>query len=80
MDLNEARNTPYAWPGGYQLIHLMDDGEVLCNKCIQDKEVHEGGEADGWRYEGSDIHWEGESLYCAHCNAELESEYGIPGE
>ena len=29
-----ARN-PYAWPGGYPIVLLMYDGEVLCNKCLK---------------------------------------------
>lgn len=81
MTLAELReNGPFAWPGGYPLIAVMDDGEALCIGCIKRevKHVHEGGDADGWRYEGADIYWEGPPLVCAHCYAEIESAYGDP--
>ena len=72
----------YAWPGGYPVIHIMDDGECLCADCVNDptNPVHEGGEPDGWRIEGSDIYYEGPTILCAHCNKEIESAYGDPGE
>lgn len=68
----------YAWPGGYPLIYLMDDGEVLCPHCANDTSnpIHEGGGADGWRIDAQEIHWEGGPLFCAHCNRTIESAYG----
>ncbi len=78
MTLAEARQTPYSWPGGYSLLALMDDGESLCHACLQEPDVHEGGEPDGWRFEAIYVHWEGEPEICAHCNADLPSEYGDP--
>ena len=77
LSLADLRDNPFAWPGGYPIVAIMDDGESLCSKCINDSEVHEGGEPDGWRYEGSAIYWEGEPLICAHCYTEIESAYGI---
>lgn len=70
----------FAWPGGYPIIYVMDDEEVLCPDCANDPSnpVHEGGLADGWRIEGSCVHWEGEPLICAHCNGPVESAYGVP--
>ena len=79
MTLKEYQDNPFAWPGGYQVNALMDDGEVLCHECCSDpvNPVHEDKTlSDGWQFVDSFIHWEGESLYCAHCNKELESEYG----
>ncbi len=65
---------PYAWPGGYPIGYLVDDGEYLCSHCVNDptNPVHAGGTADGWRLEGLDV-LEGSSedfdgpISCAHC-------------
>ena len=77
MTLQEYKDNPYAWPGGYALLALMDDGETLCHACITgEEEVHEVGDADGWKFVDAFIHWEGSPLLCAHCNEELLSEYG----
>lgn len=83
MTLQEYRDTPYAWPGGYTILALMADGECLCHKCACDSSnpVHEDETMrDGWLFEGGIIHWEGAPLHCAHCDAVLESEYGDPME
>jgi hypothetical protein len=81
MTLKEYReNGPYAWPGGYPIYAIMDDGSLLCHKCCCEEPVHEGGEADGWRFEDAGVYWEGRSDYCSHCNTVLESVYGDPDE
>jgi hypothetical protein len=80
MNLTDARKGRRAWPGGYPLYSLMDDGISLCHNCLQADEVHEGGEADGWRYEGSDVYWEGPDMQCGHCYSPLPSAYGEPAE
>lgn len=79
---SEGRVPKYAWPGGYPMAFLVDDGEVLCADCVNDPSnpVHEGGEADGWRVEGYVVHWEGGPLTCSHCNVEIPSAYGDPDE
>jgi hypothetical protein len=60
----------YAWPGGYPLAYVMDDGELLCAACMNDdtNPVHAGGDADGWRLEGLAV-LEDSSVPadCAHC-------------
>ena len=72
----------YAWPGGYPIVYVMNDGEVLCPQCANDPSnpVHETGEADGWRIEGYEIFWEGPPEQCAHCYREIDSAYGDPDE
>ena len=81
MDLETARKTPFAWPGGYPIYALMDDCEMLCHKCLHEPEVHEGGDRDGWRFEGTEVYWEGPTLTCPHCNEDnIESAYGDPDE
>ena len=32
----EAIRTGYAWPGGYELFGIADDGNLLCCKCMRD--------------------------------------------
>ncbi len=79
LQRDESGKLPaFAWPGGYPIYYLADDGEALCPDCANLPEAHEGGDGDGWRLEGQGVHWEGEPLSCAHCNREIESAYGVP--
>ena len=68
----------YAWPGGYPLVYVMDDGEVLGAECMNDPSnpVHFGGDRDGWRVEGVGVLYEGPAVQCAHCGRTIESAYG----
>ena len=82
MKLSEAKKTPYAGPGGYGLLALMDDGGILCHHCLSTEEnVHEDDSSrDGWGFVNAFIHWEGPSITCDHCGNECSSEYGDPEE
>ena len=71
--------TAYAWPGGYPVLYLTDDGGTLCPKCAEE----EGSELDedrrsGWYIEAGFIHDEGPPVVCDHCNGHTESAYGDP--
>jgi len=79
---DDGKVPKFAWPGGYPIVYLADDGETVCADCVNDPSnpIHEDGEADGWRIDGYDIHWEGPPEHCAHCNAEILSAYGDPSE
>lgn len=71
----------YAWPGGYQMLAVMSDGESLCCKCARENYRRiswstRNHEQDGWGCEGVQIHWEGHPEYCVHCNAAIPSVYG----
>ena len=72
----------YAWPGGYPIVYIMEDGETLCPACANGEsgsEAHESAPPlSGWRIVGADVHWEGEPETCAHCGARIESAYGVP--
>lgn len=68
----------FAWPGGYPVGYLMDDGEYVCGACVNDptNPVHADGEPDGWRFEGSQTlegtaDDYGGAVVCAHCGATL---------
>jgi hypothetical protein len=75
------RHGPYAWPGGYPLFFVTNDGGAICFacgrsefRCIADSIRTEC--SDGWRVMGCDINYEDSSLYCDHCGKPIESAYG----
>ncbi len=75
------RNGPYAWPGGYPMYAVMNDGECLCFKCAKANakliiaDTRANDRHSGWTFAAHDINWEDASLYCAHCNTRIESAY-----
>ena len=67
----------YAWPGGYPILYVMDDGGILCGECMNNTSnpVHfkdEDNTRDGWLYSGGWIAEEpnedGTDITCDHCN------------
>lgn len=84
--VQELKNTirnPFAWPGGYTVTAIMDDGEVLCHDCLKEnfREILQSTKddsRDGWTFAGAGVMWEGPPMYCAHCNKEMSTEYGDP--
>jgi len=78
------RSGPYAWPGGYPLFFICDDGGALCCTCAR-KEVRNvmgainerkhGARNTGWAVVGMDTNWEDDLLHCDHCNERIESAY-----
>tara|TARA_Y100000310_G_scaffold330958_2_gene403649 strand:+ start:601 stop:867 length:267 start_codon:yes stop_codon:yes gene_type:complete len=81
IDFRQAvRRGPYAWPGGYPIYFVMDDGESFCFSCAKSESKYivnsiNNKDNDGWRVTGADINWEDEDLYCAHCCDKIESAY-----
>ena len=78
--LKESNNgtlPAYAWPGGYPVIYITDDADVMCPKCANEEEnVHFTGDADGWRIDAYDVFYEGAAVNCCNCNERIESAYG----
>ena len=35
-ELKQAIRHPYAWPGGYELVAVTDDGAILCMNCCRE--------------------------------------------
>lgn len=74
------RAGPYTWPGGYPVFFYFYDGEGCCFACAR-REIRSITRAirdksrDDWRIVGCEINYEDSSLYCAHCNARIESAY-----
>jgi hypothetical protein len=59
----------YAWPGGYPLFYLADDGSVFCPSCANQ------GDAEP-EITGADVNWEDASLFCDGCGNQILSAYG----
>ena len=73
----------YAWPGGYPLFAITNDGGCLCHKCSKDnyrlireaqKTIELG--CSGWSVVAVDVNWEDSELYCDNCSETIESAYG----
>ena len=80
-ELRDAIRTRYAWPGGYPMAVLMDDGTAVCMDCAKSeyKQIAHSNRhniRDGWMPEAVFINWEDVDCYCAHCNKQIESAYG----
>lgn len=76
FDCGKVRSS--AWPGGYPVFYIADDGEALCPSCVHDNFDQcddDDFPTSGWFVVGEDINWEDASLYCVHCNKRIESAY-----
>ena len=65
----------YAWPGGYPILYLDCEDNVMCPACAQ--EALAGGGMIPLAYF---VHYEGAPEYCSDCNEMVESAYGDPDE
>ncbi len=77
----QALRDKYAWPGGYPLYLIMDDGAALSidgarQEWRQICYSHITNQRDGWRVWAVDVNWEDTSLVCCHTNQPIESAYG----
>ena len=71
----------HAWPGGYPLYFITNDGAALSFDAA--KENHEliaesiaDDCNDGWQVIGCDVNWEDSELVCDHSGEKIESAYG----
>lgn len=77
---NAIRSGAYAWPGGYPLFFITDDGAALSFDSVKanlrsvlwsiKNKVN-----DGWRVVGCDANWEDGELTCEHSGKRIESAY-----
>lgn len=78
---NALRAGPYAWPGGYPVYFVADDGEALSFNAVREnyklvlRAVREQA-TNGWSVIGVDINYEEQDLTCAHTGERIESAYG----
>lgn len=69
------------FPGCYPIGYLVDDGEWLCARCMNDptNPIHFDEGNDGWRVTAADA-LEGveDAISCAHCNRRIAGTlYGV---
>jgi hypothetical protein len=60
----------FAWPGGYELFAVTDDGAVLCFDCCKNEaeNITDAFEGDGWFVTGVDSMANcDEPQSCDHC-------------
>jgi hypothetical protein len=78
MDRTELKariREPYAWPGGYEVLYITSDGEILCNACVKANlrtiltAQRDPTDHSGWRIDATDTTEMCESYTaCAQCN------------
>lgn len=79
----------YAWPGGYPLYFITDDGAALSFAAVRAEwrqivwahltERSCGltvARDTGWHIAGCEVNWEDEDLFCDHTGERIESAYG----
>jgi hypothetical protein len=76
----QLENGAHAWPGGYPLFFITNDGAALSFDAA--KENHElitesiaDDCNDGWRVIAIDVNWEDGELICDHSGERIESAY-----
>lgn len=80
-DLKATLRQKYTWPGGYEIVFICDDGEILCHKCVV-KNLRwviysmRHGIKDGWGIIGSDYlgNFEDKDTFCCYCNKPFHEE------
>jgi hypothetical protein len=71
-DAFESFFVNFAWPGGYPIVFLTDDGDCLCAECAKRVFIMEKIDVS------ADCYYEGPAMFCDGCNREIESAYGDP--
>jgi len=73
----------YAWPGGYPMHFITEDGAALSFKAVREElrcvlDSIKAGGRDGWRVIGCQINWEDGNLLCDHTGERIPSAYAGP--
>ncbi len=79
-EFRQAIRSKYAFPGGYPLYLVLDDGEALCIDCakIEYKALSnstKGNYNDGFTVKYVDVNYEDDDLICVGCHEEIEVAY-----
>lgn len=74
---NQLHEHGFAWPGGYPLFAVMDDGGGLCRHCAGRERtwIATTTGSDGWCIQSLAINYEDADLSCCHCGTEIEAAY-----
>jgi hypothetical protein len=80
LELRAAIRSKFAWPGGYPMFGVTNDGGCLCMDCMRKEYkaiayARRNNDSGGWLVEGVDVNWENPELYCDHCDKRIESAY-----
>jgi hypothetical protein len=67
---SDGKLPAFAWPGGYPIIYLTEDGDVLCPECAN---------IDSADLKYYNVYLEGPIEYCYDCGKEIEGAYGDVG-
>lgn len=78
--IEQLRQGPYTFPGGYPVHFILSDGESLCFACAKEQcglvaRAIRDQSREGWRAVAADIDWEDGTMQCAHCNKPIECAY-----
>lgn len=68
----------FAWPGGYPIIYLTQENDILCPSCANDVDPYDPDTFDMDKPVACDCYWEGPHIQCDGCNGTIESAYGDP--
>src|SRR4051812_29608979 len=72
----------YAWPGGYPLYFVLQDGEALSFGAAKQNvrnildALANPMRGNDWQVVALEINWEDADLRCAHTNERIPSAYG----
>lgn len=74
------RAGPYAWPGGYQMYFIANDGAALSFESVRENYYQcaysiRNKINDGWRIVACDINYEDNDLTCSHSGARIPAAY-----
>lgn len=83
--VKQAIRQPYAWPGGYPLFVVMDDGESMSIDAARENwrqicRAAIGRNDRDWIPCDVQINWEDPELFCVHSGKRIESAYAEPDE
>lgn len=73
----------FAFPGGYSILYLAEDGGIFCADCARGENGSDaaiGSDDPQWNIVDAYVHWEGPPTHCDHCAKVCESEYGDPDD
>jgi hypothetical protein len=72
----------FAWPGGYPMYFVLDDGEALSFKGAREnlREIlydmtHDVTGSGSWNVVGTDINYEDDELVCVQTGEKIEAAY-----
>lgn len=72
---NDGQLPKYAWPGGYPIFYLCEDGGTLCSTCANGNDAKTQDDKQ-WNVIAHDCNFEDHDLTCDHCHKLIEAAYG----